>query len=211
MPTHCRAPPTPLVVTLGGEVMRGIGVAHAFGGRDIGDLADQAFERHARRVERSRLTDVEADALDDQGVLDVDTNGTLDYWLLTLSGDPVGNYGHLRLDPRPLDADEVIYIPQHPGGSPKKLGIESDQNTGNLCRIDDTNRNGRGSDTDTGYLCDTEGGSSGSPVLAESSHEVVALHHFGEIGPIGSGGGNGVTVIGRGRRVDGAGLLLKDP
>jgi hypothetical protein len=30
---------------------------------------------------------------------------------------------------------------------------------------------------DVGYYCDTEGGSSGSPVLETSSHKVIALHH----------------------------------
>jgi V8-like Glu-specific endopeptidase len=35
------------------------------------------------------------------------------------------------------------------------------------------------SSTDASYNADTLGGSSGSPVLAENSHEVVALHHYG--------------------------------
>ncbi len=38
---------------------------------------------------------------------------------------------------------------------------------------------GRGIDTNSGYLCDTEGGSSGSPVIAASTNNVVALHHLG--------------------------------
>jgi V8-like Glu-specific endopeptidase len=29
------------------------------------------------------------------------------------------------------------------------------------------------------YNCDTSGGNSGSPVLAASSHRVIALHHLG--------------------------------
>jgi V8-like Glu-specific endopeptidase len=33
--------------------------------------------------------------------------------------------------------------------------------------------------TDAAYNADTLGGSSGSPVLAENNHEVVALHHYG--------------------------------
>jgi hypothetical protein len=31
--------------------------------------------------------------------------------------------------------------------------------------------------TDVRYTCDTEGGSSGAPVLARSNHQVIALHH----------------------------------
>ena len=33
--------------------------------------------------------------------------------------------------------------------------------------------------TDVAYFCDTEGGSSGSPVLSRDTGKVVALHHFG--------------------------------
>jgi hypothetical protein len=35
------------------------------------------------------------------------------------------------------------------------------------------------SSTDASYNADTLGGSSGSPVLSENSHEVIALHHYG--------------------------------
>jgi hypothetical protein len=35
------------------------------------------------------------------------------------------------------------------------------------------------SSTDVSYNADTLGGSSGSPVLSENSHEVIALHHYG--------------------------------
>jgi V8-like Glu-specific endopeptidase len=38
---------------------------------------------------------------------------------------------------------------------------------------------GYDTDTDVSYYCDTEGGSSGSPVLSRSTNKVLALHHFG--------------------------------
>lgn len=114
-----------------------------------------------------------------QATSEVSIDTTLDYWLLQLGGDPVSQFGFLQLEPRPLVQDEVIFIPQHPGGRPKELGVASDQNIGNVCRIDRPNQAGRGPDTDTGYLCDTEGGSSGSPVLTPATNRLIALHHFG--------------------------------
>lgn len=108
------------------------------------------------------------------------TNNTLDYTLLTVRNfDSIEGFGYYGLDPRVPDSQERMYIPQHGSGNPKELAIESDQNRGNVCRVDYPTRNGRGRGTDTGYMCDTIGGSSGSPVLSAESNKVIALHHFG--------------------------------
>jgi V8-like Glu-specific endopeptidase len=105
---------------------------------------------------------------------------TLDFALFTVkSPDKISSFGYLELDPREPILDEEIYIPQHPEGHPKKFGIESDKNERNICRIDDEIMDGRGEDTDTGYYCDTRPGSSGSPVMALSSHRAIGLHHMG--------------------------------
>lgn len=80
---------------------------------------------------------------------------------------------------RNAEQSERIYIPQHGSGNPKELSIESDQDTNGLCQVNAPSTNGRGSNTDIGYYCDTIGGSSGSPVVAASSNRVIALHHLG--------------------------------
>ena len=41
------------------------------------------------------------------------------------------------------------------------------------------NYTGYAAGSDVSYYCDTEGGSSGSPVLSRATNKVVALHHFG--------------------------------
>lgn len=108
------------------------------------------------------------------------TDYDLDYTLYTVNSfASVEGFGNLGLDVRVPTLNEEIYIPQHGSGNPKELAIESDRNSGNVCRIDDAVADGRAANTDTGYFCDTIGGSSGSPVLARASHRVIALHHFG--------------------------------
>ena len=103
-----------------------------------------------------------------------------DFALITINNAAsVAGFGYLEIDPRTPVLGEEIYIPQHGSGNPKEFGIESDLNSGNVCRIDDAINNGRTTNSDTGYYCDTIGGSSGSPVLARSSHKVIAIHHFG--------------------------------
>ncbi len=127
---------------------------------------------------------------------------TLDFALVTLNDiATIQSFGYLELDPRTTTNGEELYIPQHGAGNPKEFGIDSDVNSPNtLCQVDINITNGRGTDTDVGYFCDTIGGSSGSPVLARSTHKVVALHHFGNAGaPNCSIPGNNVN---RGARIE---------
>ncbi len=101
-----------------------------------------------------------------------------------MNSNLIGDFGWLEIDDRVPVQDEEIYIPQQPGGlSPndqrKVIAISSDMNSENVCRIDKTIVDGRWLNTDTGYMCDTSPGASGSPVLARSSNAVLSLHHLG--------------------------------
>jgi len=108
------------------------------------------------------------------------TDYDLDYSVFSVNDfASIASFGQYGLDVRTPSQGELIYIPQHGAGNPKELSIESDQNTNGLCQIDAAVANGRATDSDTGYFCDTIGGSSGSPVIASSSNNVIALHHFG--------------------------------
>jgi len=108
----------------------------------------------------------------------VETNAGLDYGILRLAGDPGHRLGILRLEasrgPRSRDTTDPLRIIQHPGGRPKSVTIQR-------CRADRVGvpgvENG-GVDQDFEHVCDTEGGSSGSPVL-DGAGKVVGLHHFG--------------------------------
>jgi hypothetical protein len=75
--------------------------------------------------------------------------------------------------------DERIYIPQHAAAWGKRIAIESGATIdGGVCRatsLDSTPCSG--GPGDVGYICDTRGGSSGSPVLGYGDNTVVALHH----------------------------------
>ncbi|AOT07642.1 PKD domain-containing protein [Pseudoalteromonas luteoviolacea] len=108
------------------------------------------------------------------------TDYRLDYTLFTVSNfEKIRQFGHFGLDVSAQQKGQRIFIPQHGSGNPKELAIESDQNAGGYCQIDQTVTAGRGSDTDMGYKCDTIGGSSGSPVVSAHDNNVIALHHYG--------------------------------
>ncbi|MFT4925822.1 MAG: serine protease [Phenylobacterium sp.] len=108
------------------------------------------------------------------------TDYDLDYSLFTVNGFAnIASFGNFGLHTAAPTLGELIYIPQHGSGNPKELSIDSDQNANGKCQIDVASATGRAAGTDTGYFCDTIGGSSGSPVLASSDNKVVALHHFG--------------------------------
>jgi serine protease len=108
------------------------------------------------------------------------TDATLDYTLFTVANFAnISSFGYLGLDVRVPTQGEQIFIPQHAGGRTKELATVSDHVGGGRCIIDTATQDGSGTMTDAGYKCDTEGGSSGSPVLARSSNKAIALHHLG--------------------------------
>lgn len=108
------------------------------------------------------------------------TSGPLDYTLLQLNADAEAVFGHLELAPVSVSTNTEIYIPQHPGGREKEIAFNEGLG-GDACRVRRTNVSIQGfqSGANLGYSCDTEGGSSGSPVIRASDNAMIALHHLG--------------------------------
>ncbi len=116
------------------------------------------------------------------------TNATYDVALYTIHEDDfatVQPYGYLELDTRAPNLNETIFIPQHPAGMPKQFGMNSAQD-GGRCRVNADSLAGYAPASDFGYACDTQGGSSGSPVIALDTLKVVGLHHLGSGRPDGT-------------------------
>ncbi|HLU29784.1 MAG TPA: serine protease [Glycomyces sp.] len=107
------------------------------------------------------------------------TSSDLDYTLFSVNDfAAVERFGSLRLSTGTVRRGEAIYIPQHPAGRPAEIAVESTVDGGN-CVVNDPVYDGYVANSDIAYYCDTEFGSSGSPVLSRDTHEVIALHHFG--------------------------------
>lgn len=107
----------------------------------------------------------------------------LDFTLFTVA-DParIAHLPALEVSATPVALHDKIYIPGHPGGRPLRISSDSSAEPAGLgsnCLVGDERRAGRGQGTDFAYLCDTEGGSSGSPVISRSTGRVVGIHHFG--------------------------------
>jgi hypothetical protein len=108
------------------------------------------------------------------------TDQTLDFTLFSLeSFADVQKFGYLDLDLSHPAAGDELYIPQHPAGNPAQIAMGSDQDKAGNCAVADPLYDGYAKDTDVAYYCDTEGGSSGSPVISRASDKVIALHHWG--------------------------------
>jgi lysyl endopeptidase len=107
------------------------------------------------------------------------TNRTYDYTVFTVEQfAAVQKFGYLALDARRPNRNEELYIPQHPGGEPARIAGSRGDRAG-TCAVADRAYDGYAVDSDVSYFCDTQGGSSGSPVLSRVTNKVVALHHFG--------------------------------
>ncbi|WP_249999672.1 trypsin-like peptidase domain-containing protein [Actinoplanes sp. M2I2] len=107
------------------------------------------------------------------------TDRTYDYTLFTVSNfASVQKFGHLSLDTKRPAKNQKLYVPQHPAGEPTRIAGSLGEKAGN-CTVANPGYDGYAAGSDVAYYCDTEGGSSGSPVLSRATNKVVALHHFG--------------------------------
>jgi len=109
------------------------------------------------------------------------TSSALDYTLFTLAGSPEATWGELIPTRRTVSVGNRIWLIQHPGGRPKRIGYFEDAAKTRRCDVEGVNRtvSGYNSGSQMAYSCDTEGGSSGSPVIAAGSTRVIGLHHLG--------------------------------
>ncbi len=107
----------------------------------------------------------------------IKVNATLDYALVKLPTNPTATYGYLQMRNSGAVLNERIYIPQHPAHWGKQIAMVAG---GANAKIDSLSAPAcSGGTSDLGYAADTQGGSSGSPVLGYSDNLVVGLHHCG--------------------------------
>jgi lysyl endopeptidase len=107
------------------------------------------------------------------------TNHVYDFTLFTVVNfAQVQKFGYLLFDTARPQKGQELYVPQHPAGEPTRIAGALGKNA-STCAVTDNAYDGYATDSDVAYLCDTEGGSSGSPVLSRTGNKVVALHHFG--------------------------------
>jgi hypothetical protein len=107
------------------------------------------------------------------------TDHVYDYTLFTVEDfKSIQKFGYLTFDTTRPGKGQELYIPQHPAGEPTRIAGALGEKAG-TCTVADNAYDGYATGSDVAYYCDTEGGSSGSPVISRKTDQVVAMHHFG--------------------------------
>ncbi len=112
------------------------------------------------------------------------TNSGLDYTLFTLQGNPEATWGEYTATSKNPTAALTINFPQHPGGGLKKIAYWKDSAQTLRCNVTAANQtiSGATASSQMTYSCDSEGGSSGSPIMDAGTGRIIGLHHFGGVG-----------------------------
>lgn len=110
-------------------------------------------------------------------------NSGLDYTLLTLQGNPETTWGELTPSTQAATVGQQINFIQHGGGNPKQIGYWEDAAHTIRCKVDTINQTYGTSlpNSQVGYGCDSEGGSSGSAITDAGTGHIIALHHYGGV------------------------------
>ena len=108
---------------------------------------------------------------------------SLDYTLFTLQGNPEATWGEYTATSKSPTVGLTLNFPQHPAGRLKEIAYWKDSAHTLRCDVSTVNATygGSASGSQVGYSCDTEGGSSGSPVLDAGTGRVIGIHHFGGV------------------------------
>lgn len=165
----------------------------------------------------------------------VATSSVLDYALLRIHPNDTGvdlarKYGYLELRAVGPKDGETIYIPQHPNGEAKEIAAtkngqpaiirvpsptSASSDSTSFASSSSSSAASSSSSSSTAnhplnpnvfYNADTRPGSSGSPVLSQRDHKVIALHHAGGAVPI-SAGDSRMNDFNAGVRID---LIVED-
>ena len=107
---------------------------------------------------------------DCQSVMAVDV--PLDIAVLKIAQKPGLRWGMLALADEDVLPDQKLFVLQHPLGEAKQISEVG-------CAVFEPVSPGRSGPSDFAHLCDTLGGSSGSPVF-NAAGEVAGLHHWGK-------------------------------
>ncbi|KDO23015.1 hypothetical protein SPRG_11861 [Saprolegnia parasitica CBS 223.65] len=108
------------------------------------------------------------------------TSVELDFSLVKLNlllDMDLSSYGYLQARDSTAVLNEPIWLVGHPGGKPTRMATVVEGNaTGSIVSLNVANSC---QSNEVGYLLDTQGGSSGSPVLSTKDNSVIALHNCG--------------------------------
>jgi len=146
-----------------------IGPTHVLTNQHCVDATDFMNRRIAyARLEMGVLSNKTAFDIYAVKLPQIESSRELDYAVLEVDASAALKYGHFTLSARdPVDSEELFLI-HHPLGQPQSLSRYQ-------CRAAKPAIVGQ----NVRHLCNTQPGSSGSPIISDNDNALVGLHHAG--------------------------------
>jgi V8-like Glu-specific endopeptidase len=106
----------------------------------------------------------------------------LDYTLFTLAGNPEATWAEYTATKKTPTVGMAINFPQHSKGRLKQIAYWQDAAHTRRCTVATVNATYDSAPaSQMGYGCDSEVGSSGSPILDAATGQVIGINHFGDV------------------------------
>ncbi len=107
----------------------------------------------------------------------------LDYTLFTLTGNPEATWGEYTATKKSPRVGMPINFPQHSKGRVKQISYWQDAAHTRRCTVATVNSTYENTTpgSQMGFGCDSEVGSSGSPILDAATGQVIGINHLGDV------------------------------
>ncbi|HEV7668497.1 MAG TPA: trypsin-like peptidase domain-containing protein [Thermoanaerobaculia bacterium] len=155
--------------------------SHCFSNQEGVDTVEAKFNYQTKRCAPSSIAATRSYA--GRTFLKTSPVSKLDYTLFTLAGNPEATWGEYTATRKSPTVGMAVNFPQHSKGRVKQIAYWQDAAHTRRCTVATVNATYEDTApaSQMGFGCDSEVGSSGSPILDAATGRVIGINHLGDV------------------------------